>query len=109
MGVTNEFDFARQLCRDELRFDIGGDATAFRALIERAGQRRVKHCVTLIGMWARPHHTGAQKYERLMRLLQMITPEKAPGTKYRDPQSQAGVEMNAEMDRQMANAIAREP
>jgi hypothetical protein len=107
MGVVNQFEEARALIAKELHFAIGGEASEFRAALDRDGSRRLAHCVTLVAMWARPHHKGADKYQRLMRLLQLVTPEKVG--KYRNASVEDAVEASRVMDEELAARIAREP
>lgn len=107
MGVTNQFEEARALIAKELHFAIGGEASEFRSALDRAGSRRLAHCVTLVAMWARPHHKGADKYQRLMRLLQYVTPEKVG--KYRNAEAGAAVEAHKAMDQELADVLARQP
>jgi hypothetical protein len=107
MGVVNQFEEARALIAKELHFAIGGEASEFRSALDRAGSRRLEHCVILVRMWARDYHRGADKYQRLMRLLQLVTPEKVG--KYRNPEVEAAVEANRALDREFAARVAREP
>jgi hypothetical protein len=107
MGVVNQFEEARVLIAKELHFAIGGEASEFRAALDRAGSRRLEHCVKLVAMWVRPHHHGPDKYQRLMQLLRLVTPEKVG--KYRNPQAQAAVELHKSLDQELADTIARNP
>lgn len=106
MGVTNQFQEARVLIAKELHFIIGGEALEFRAVLDRAGSRRLAHCLTLVAMWARPYHRGADKYQRLMRLLQLVTPEKTG--KYRNAEVGAAVEAQKGLDKELAKVLRRE-
>lgn len=107
MGITNQFQWAVDLVAKELRFGISGDATAFRDALDRAGQRRFEHCVWLVKMWARPWHGGNDKYDRLMRLLRMVTPEK--DGKYRNAHAEAARASNEALDAELVGRLAREP
>lgn len=107
MGVKSQFEEARALIAKELHFSIGGEASEFRAALDRAGSRRLAHCVTLVAMWARPYHKGADKYQRLLRLLWLVTPEKVG--KYRNPEVEAAVGAHRAMDGELAERVAREP
>lgn len=106
MGATNQFEEARVLIAKELHFVIGGEASEFRAALDRAGSKRLEHCVVLVRMWARPYHKGADKYQRLIRLLRMVTPEKMG--KYRDGRVGAAVELNKALDEEAMAAVARD-
>lgn len=107
MGVLNQFEWAVDLVAKELRFRISGDAVEFRAALDRAGTRRFEHCVWLVKNWQRPYHKGAAKYDRLMKLLVMMTPEKVG--KYRDTTVEAAVASNETLERELADRLAREP
>lgn len=109
VGVTNQFQWATKLVAEELHFVIAGEAMEFRMALDRAGQRRFEHCVWLVKHWSRPYHKGAAKYDRLMHLLRLVTPEKAPGTKYRNPQlAKAHVAQEA-LNAEFADAMRRDP
>ena len=109
MGHTDEFALARELCAKELGFNIGGEASEFRMAIDRAGQKRTAHCITLVKWWARPYHKGVDKYTRLMQLLRLVTPEKGRGTKYRNPQVGAAVAAQNALNDELADVLRREP
>lgn len=109
MGVTDQFKWATMLVAEQLHFAIGGEASDFRLALDRAGQRRFEHCVKLVAMWARPYHRGSAKYDRLMQLLALVTPEKSPQTKYRDPESAAAVAIHNALDAELGDILRREP
>lgn len=107
MGVTDEFNRARELISRELRFDLGGEASEFRLALDRAGYKRFEHCVTLTRMWARPWHKGQAKYDHLMALLRLVTPEKVGPL--RNKQAEAAKQINAQLDAELADILRREP
>jgi len=109
MGHINQFEYARRLIAKELHFSISGEASDFQNALDRAGTKRLEHCVKLVSMWARPHNTGQDKYAKLMQLLRLVTPGKTPGTKYRNPAAGAGKLANDLMDRELASVLARNP
>lgn len=107
MGAVNQFEKAVELCCRDLGFDIAGEATAFRLALDRAGSRRFEHCVTLVKWWARPYHHGSDKYDRLMRLLWLVTPEKVG--KYRDQAVGAAVRAQDALEAELGDILRREP
>lgn len=107
MGVTNQFEEAKALIAAKLHFSISGGATEFRSALDRAGKKRLEHCVMLVAMWARPHHRGLDKYDRLMRLLRLVTPEKMG--KYRNAEVEAARQAHNALDEEFATRVAREP
>lgn len=106
MGVPNQFQEARMLIAKELHFAIGGNASEFRSALEQAGIKRLEHCVKLVALWARPYHRGSDKYERLMELLRLVTPEKVG--KYRNPQVEAAVGLHETLDKEFMSAVTRD-
>lgn len=107
MVVINQFEKAVELCRRDLGFDIAGEATAFRLALDRAGSRRFEHCVTLVKWWARPYHKGSDKYQRLMQLLRLVTPEKVG--KYRDQAVGAAMRAQEALNAELGDVLRREP
>lgn len=109
MGVVDHIAEAKQLVEDELRFRIVDGDTAFAVAVDRAGKKRFSHCAALVKLWQRPTTTGRQKYDRLMELLRLVTPDKAPATKYRDPAVAAARQVQDAMDAELGEMLRREP
>jgi hypothetical protein len=107
MGVVDHIAEAKQLVEDELRFRIVDGDAAFALAVDRAGKRRVNHCVELVKLWQRPTTTGRQKYDRLMQLLRLVTPEKVG--KYRNTETEAGLGLQAALDAELGDILRREP
>lgn len=106
MGHTDLFVKANDLLADELHFRVNSDE--LRVWVVMAGWERTEHCIKLVKLWARPRTTKKELYDRLMRLLQLVTPSKAPGTKRRNPLSEHGFQQSKEIDREMMAAIDRD-
>ncbi len=109
MGVADQFARANELLASKLAFKVEGEATTFRLALDRAGIKRFGLVVQILEMWQRPHNTGAQKYDRLMRLLALVTPDKAPGTKYRSPAVAAAHEAQDALKAELSDVLRREP
>lgn len=109
MGHTDILAEALAIVERELRFSISGNTDRFASEVRRAGLERFKHVVALVHLRDRRGASGASKYALMMDLLRVTTPQKAPGTKYRDPQTQHGKDVNAQLDREFAERVAREP
>jgi hypothetical protein len=107
MGVSNQFEEARELCRNKLGFDISGEAQAFRMLLDRAGKKRLELAVRGVELWQRPGVHGLAKYERLMKILELVTPPRAG--KPRNTAVGAAKEAHAALDAELGDILRREP
>lgn len=103
MGHTDLYTKVNDLLAEELHFRV--DSDEMRVWVVMAGWERTEHCIKLVRLWARPGTSKKAQYDRLMRLLQLVTPSKAPGTKRRNSQSEHGFQVNKTMDRELQAAI----
>jgi hypothetical protein len=106
MGVVDTIAEAKQLLEQELNFKLVSTPDEFLVAVDRAGKKRFKHCVELVKMWDRSHHTGRQKYDRLMALLRLVTPEKVG--KYRNAAVGAAVRVQDALDEELGEILRRE-
>lgn len=105
MGVVDQFNWAVDLMEEKLRFRLSGDATEFRLVLDRAGKKRFEHAVELVRLWARPDYKGASKYNRLMYILKLITPQKVG--KYRNAAVGAAVAAQEALDEELRDKLER--
>ncbi len=102
MGATNYGQIARQIIRDQLRYDV--QDPALTPLVKQVGLTRFKQAVAIVQ--ARHIAAGRVKHFQLMALLKAEAIARTPGTKYRNPQSAYGKRIGQELDRQLSAALA---
>ncbi len=111
MAVIDHFSAANAVLARDLGFTVSEKlpgVSDLRMALKRCGMRRFEHVVESMVISGYRGAPGSVKYEHLMRMLRQVTPAKRPGTKYRNSLSGAGVALNAEMDRQWMEAVARD-
>jgi hypothetical protein len=112
MAVIDHFSAANAVLARDLGFTVSEKlpgTSGLRIVLKRVGMRRFEHVVESMVIGGFRDKPGSVKYTQLMAMLARVQPAKRPGTKYRNSLSGYGAKVNADMDRQWLDRVAREP
>lgn len=115
MGVTNQVEFALAEIEKNLHYKLDpNNCDQLRTAIQFCGMERFRLCLMLVHLQGDygprgVKHDGTSRHKMLIQLMRLTAPHKGPEAKLRSPASMAGRAVNDQLDREMHEAIARDP